>query len=767
MKQSSGLIKKMLLIIGVPVAIVFAIIAGVSISSMSETAGNQSQTIMIYGLGFILVVLIIIFAARGIDKKISDLTRAAEYLAAGDVDAGISALNTITPLGGLSGALGNIAENIKSQSEMAQRIADGDSSKAVYPSSDKDVLGKSLESIQKKLQKMAADVGLLSSSATRKDFDKRADASQYSGDFNKIVKGFNQTLDTVVDHMYWYEAIIDGIPFPVHVTDNDMKWTFMNKSFESLMIANGVIKDRDGACGMDCYNAGANICRTEGCGIRRLVDKSLSDSYFEWVGRNNKQDTAYLINRKGEKIGFVEIVTDLTSIISVSNYTNTEVERLENNLLLLSKGDLNFDMNIAEPGEYTGEVSSQFNAIGKSLGEVKTAIGNLIGDATMITNAAIGGQLDNRADAEKFEGSWKTLVVGMNDILEEIAKPLEEVSNVMHAISNGNLQTKVTGDYQGDFDELKNSVNNTVDVLMNVVGEIANVTTEISESNLNLDKVREFRGDFVIISNALNAIIDSLNVVLGDINDAAEQVAAGSTQVSAGSQSLAQGSTEQASSVQELTASIAEIADQTKSNAMDANKARELATTVRDNAEKGDAQMSEMQDSMVAINQSSEDISKIIKVIDDIAFQTNILALNAAVEAARAGQHGKGFAVVAEEVRNLAARSADAAKETTILIEGSIDKVQVGTKIADDTAKALNEIVEGIEKVTDLVGNISVATNEQASGIAQIDTGVEQVAHVVQQNSATAEESAAASEQLSSQAEMLKQMIARFQLKRK
>ncbi len=214
-----------------------------------------------------------------------------------------------------------------------------------------------------------------------------------------------------------------------------------------------------------------------------------------------------------------------------------------------------------------------------------------------------------------------------------------------------------------------------------------------------------------------------------------------------------------------LTLTIEQISSQTRLNAEHAMEANELANRSRDNAIKGNDQMRSMLKSMDEINDSSNNISKIIKVIDEIAFQTNILALNAAVEAARAGQHGKGFAVVAEEVRNLAARSANAAKETTAMIEGSIKKVEGGTEIANETAKALEAIVDSIDKVSQLVSDIAVASNEQAQGVEQINQGIGQIADVVQTTSATSQETAAASEELSSQAEMLKQQVARFKLK--
>lgn len=333
--------------------------------------------------------------------------------------------------------------------------------------------------------------------------------------------------------------------------------------------------------------------------------------------------------------------------------------------------------------------------------------------------------------------------------------------NIEQTVAEGDEDTKEANQI---FTKIAGALNETVMTLKDYITEISDTLTMMAQGNLRVAINRDYRGDFEEIKNSLNLIIASFNEALGNLSTAAEQVAGGAKQVAESSQSLSQGSAEQASTVEEITASVSEIAAQTKQNAANATQANELALSVKMKALDGNEQMQSMLQAMREINESSSNISRIIKVIDEIAFQTNILALNAAVEAARAGQYGKGFAVVAEEVRNLAARSANAAKETTAMIEGSIKKVEAGTEIANATALALQQIVEGVGKTSELVGEIAEASNEQATAVAQINMGISQVSQVIQSNSTTAEESAAASEELSGQAMLLKSTVERFEI---
>lgn len=349
------------------------------------------------------------------------------------------------------------------------------------------------------------------------------------------------------------------------------------------------------------------------------------------------------------------------------------------------------------------------------------------------------------------------ILVAMS-IIRALEKNVDQLYESAKKIAMGRIDVNMTRYRDDEFGLL-------VDEYSKVIENIkyqAKIAEEVSQGNLTVNVVPRSGED--VLGYSLKKLVDDNFRVMTNITDVGSQVTISSSQVASASQALAQGSTEQASAIQQITASIDEIAEKTRKNAEHANEASSLVVNAIHDVKEGNEQMKQMLNAMQEINKASEGISKVIKVISDIAFQTNILALNAAVEAARAGEAGKSFAVVAEEVRSLAAKSAAAAEETAELIETSISKVNVGSKIADDTARAMEAIAKVVHQSEIIINGIAESSNYQATAVAQIEQAISQVSQVVQTNSATSEQCAAASEELSNQASRMRDMLSIYNL---
>jgi len=467
-------------------------------------------------------------------------------------------------------------------------------------------------------------------------------------------------------------------------------------------------------------------------------------------------------------------VGDIDYRIDVTQYQNSFKEMMDgvNNIQDNIVSDIMMLLNAlgeVNKGKFDPEIR---NLPGKKMilpDTVKATVTNLKNVNTevnsMINAAVIRGDLRFSITADKYEGGWREIMLGLNSIAEAVDKPIAEIKEIMEKMSRGEfLGVQVKGDYKGDFLAIGNSVNGMINNLNSYMQEIVQILGTISGGNLTQTIQREFVGNFALLKEPINNITITLHKTMSEISVAADQVLQGIGQITNSAQELANGAQQQASSVEELNASIDMISRQTHQNANNAVTANELSGKSTTNAKEGNEAVKQMVDAMSKIKESSNNISQIVKTIQDIAFQTNLLALNANVEAARAGEHGKGFAVVADEVRTLAGRSQEAALQTTTLIQDSISRVEAGSSIAEATTESLDEIVSSAGEVLDIIGSISSASKEQSEAITQVVAGLEQISKIVQSNSAVSEETAAAAEELNSQAEVLQKMVGYFKL---
>ena len=604
-----------------------------------------------------------------------------------------------------------------------------------------DELVPSLTGLMENVNALVGDSEMLAKEAIAERFDTRVDTARHSGEFRNVIEGFNRTLDVVVEKMAWYQAILDAVPFPVHVIDTDMKWTFLNKAFEKLMVDAKNVRDRKEAVGMPCSTAGANICNTEKCGIMQLK-RGVKETFFDWCGSNCKQDTSNLVNIKGQHVGYVEVVSDLSAVLSTKDYTASEVDRLASNLVQLAGGDLNFELKTAEANKYTAGVKEQFEKINVSLGQLKGAIGALVADAGMLVKAAAEGKLSTRADASKHNGDYRKIVQGVNETLDAVIGPLNVAADYVDKISKGEVPPPITDSYNGDFNTIKINLN----ALVAAMNEITAAAEEISNGNLTVD-IRE-RSPQDKLMQALSAMVGGLTRTVSEIRVIAGEVSSASQSISTASVQVSKGASNQAAAAEEASSSMEQMVSNIKQNADNAQQTDKIA-----NKSAKDAQ--ESGKSVLEAVAAMKEIADKISIIEEIARQTNLLALNAAIEAARAGEHGKGFAVVAAEVRKLAERSQKAA--------GEINQLSTTTlRVSEKSGEMLDKLVPDIQRTAELVQEITAASKEQDTGAEQINKALQQLEQVIQQNASAAEEMASTTEELTGQSDQLVSALSFF-----
>ena len=567
---------------------------------------------------------------------------------------------------------------------------------------------------------LVADAAMLSVAAVEGKLATRADATKHQGDFRKIVQGVDDCLDAVIGPLNVAAGYVDRISkgdIPPKITDK------YNGDFNE--IKNNLNQAVDAVNALVADAAMLSVAAVEG----KLATRADASKH------------------QGDFRKIVQGVDDcLDAVIGPLNVAAGYVDRI-------SKGDI--------PAKITDKYNGDFNVLKNNLNQCIDAVNALVGDAGMLANAGVEGKLKTRADASKHQGDFQKVVQGVNDTLDAVIGPLNVAAGYIDRIGKGEVPPKITDEYNGDFNTIKNNINACVDGLQGLV-EANNVIQLMSQNDFTSQIKGNYQGVYAELGKAINETITQMREALIQVQEGAMAIASASGEIAMGNQDLSSRTEEQAANLEETASGLEQITSNVNLTADNAQSANTEAVKARQVAQDGGTAVTQVIAAMESINESSAKINEIIGVVDEIAFQTNLLALNAAVEAARAGEQGRGFAVVAAEVRNLAKRSADAAKEIKVLIRESVTKSMDGSKVAAHAGETIQEVVANVQRVTALVGEIAGATQEQSTGLIELNKAVVQMDEVTQQNAALVEQAAAAAETLDSQAHTLAEVVSRF-----
>jgi methyl-accepting chemotaxis protein len=609
--------------------------------------------------------------------------------------------------------------------ELASQFAKGDlSAKVQLNHGDNSSVTASLATLQQSLQKLVLDADVLSVSAVEGKLATRADVNQHQGDFRKVVEGVNATLDAVI-------------------TPLNMAANYVNR------ISKGDIPEKITASYQGDFNTIKTNLNTCIDAITNMVVEA--NNLEKAATKGDLSMRADVSKYQGDYRKVIQGVNNsLDAVIVPLNMAAKYVDDI-------SKGNI--------PTKITDPYNGDFNTIKNNLNQCIDAVNLMVTDVGMLANATENGLLATRADTTKHQGDFRKIVQGVNDTLNYVIEPLNVAAEYVDRISKGDVPSRITDHYNGDFNVIKNNLNTCIDAVSRLVIDANMLAEAAADGRVTVRAdVTQHQGDFRRVVEGVNDTLETIVNPILAVKTAAEAINSAASEISAGNNDLSQRTEEQASSLEETAASMEQLSSTVKQNAENAKQANQLALVASTVAVKGGEVVGQVVNTMSAINSSAKKIEDIISVIDGIAFQTNILALNAAVEAARAGEQGRGFAVVAGEVRNLAQRSATAAKEIKDLIADSVNKTTEGTVLVENAGKTMEEVVASVKRVSDIIGEIAAASSEQSAGIDQINAAVTNMDETTQQNAALVEQAAAAAESLLHQANSLNEAVNVFKL---